>query len=448
MKAKIFKTILYTLLIVAGMQSIAMAQEQTQKEKDLEAKLKALELKMDAMQSKMDSLKTSQKRISVLKSGSTITYPAAPTPATEPRKIIIQRTPAPKSYSSGSSSQGTFSLGSGFDKAFSSFDKITIDSHDQKLEEKIKSGEIKEVTKTYTKSYNIDKDDVLSIDNKYGKVVVNTWNKNEFKVEVQIKADANEQDEAQKILDGVSINDSKDGSDVSFKTTFKDNNSSWSIFSSNGKYTIHKVEINYTVYMPSKNPLTITNRYGGTVIPNFDGKLSINSSYGSFTAKNLTNPSSEISSRYGSAAIESLKGSALKVAYGSLNLGACDNINAELSYSAAKIASIKTSGTINMRYGGGLKIAELDKNLKALSVNSTYSSVQVGLNNDQNFNFDVSVHYGSFVYGDHGITVTDKTPADDERGYSSTKTYKGHLGKGNADKVISIKTSYGSVKFD
>jgi hypothetical protein len=200
--------------------------------------------------------------------------------------------------------------------------------------------------------------------------------------------------------------------------------------------------------MPSKNALTITNRYGSTIIPDFEGKLTINSSYGSFVAKSLTNPSSDITSRYGSTAIESLKGSQLKVSYGSLLLGSCDNINADISYSSAKISSIKTSGNINVRYGGGLKIAELDKNFKGLSVNSTYAGVQLGLNSDQNFNFDVSVHYGSFNYGDHGITLIDKSPSDDDRGWSSTKTYKGHVGKGSSDKTISIKTSYGSVKFD
>jgi hypothetical protein len=451
MKARIFKTTLYTLLLLVGMQGIAVAQEgQTQKEKDLEAKLKALEQKMDAMQVKMDSLKTTTRRLPAMKPippVATYNY-RTPAPPAEPRKVAPRA--SVRSYSAqgyGSASSGNFSFDENFDKAFSSFDKVNFSTTDKKLEEKIKSGEIKEVTKNYSKSYNVDKNDLLSIDNKYGKVTINTWNKNEFKVDVQIKADANEQDEAQKILDGVSISDNKDGNTVSFKTDFKEKNNSWSIWSSNDKMTIHKVEINYTVYMPSKNALTISNRYGGTVIPDFEGKLTINSAYGSFSAKTLSNPANDITSRYGSTAIENLKGSELKVSYGSLNLGSCDNINADFSYSPVKIANIKTSGTINLRYGGGLKIGELDKNLKGLSVSSSYANVQVGLN-DQNLNFDVTVHYGSFNYGDHNVTVTDKTPTDDERGWSSTKTYKGHTGKGNSDKTITIKTTYGSVKFD
>jgi hypothetical protein len=452
MKARIFKTTLYIILLLACIQGIAVAQDaQTQKEKDLETKLKALEQKMDAMQTKMDSMKSTQKRtVTIRRAAPATSYNATPAVPAPPAAVGAKKV-APHVSVRGYSSSGMgsdFKFDEKFDKAFKSLDKLDFSSFDKNLEERIKSGELKELTKTYTKSYNVDRNDVLLIDNKYGKVTVNTWNKNEFKVDVQIKADANEQDEAQKLLDNVSISDSKEGSNVSFQTEIKGSKTTWNMWSGDGKTALGKLEINYTIYMPSKNALTITNRYGGTTLPDFDGKLTINSSYGSFVAKALTNPANNITSRYGSTNIESLKGSDLKVAYGSLLLGSCDNITADVSYSSAKISSIKTSGNINMRYGGGLKIGELDKNFKDLLVNSSYSSVQLGLGNGQNFNFDVTVHYGGFSYGDHNVTVTDKTPSDDEHGWTSTKTYKGHMGKGNSDKTITIKTNYGSVKFD
>jgi len=335
-----------------------------------------------------------------------------------------------------------------FNRAFASPKAFNYDKDKQMLQEKIKSGEVKEVIKSYSKSYSVGKNDLLTIDNSFGRVTINTWTKNEFKVDVEIKADADSQDEAQKLVDGVSINDSKDGSTVAFKTNFAEkNHNSWNYHSNDGKYSIHQVQINYIVYMPSKNSLTITNRYGATIVPDFEGKLTIDNSYGSFTAKKLTNPANDISTRYGSATIENLTGSDIKVAYGSLDLGTCDNLNAEISYSPAKIATLKTSGTINLKYGGGLKIAGLDKNFKNLAVTSNYSNVTLGLSNDQNINFDVTVRYGGFNYGNGAVTVTDKTP-DDQRGYSSSKTYKGIVGKGNADKTISIKTNYSNVNFN
>jgi hypothetical protein len=332
-----------------------------------------------------------------------------------------------------------------FDQNFSySFDG------DDSYEKQVQNGDIVEKTKSYSKSYNVDGNDVINIDNKFGKITVITWAKSEVKVDVQIKVGANDEDKAQKLLDNVTIKDSKDGSGVSFRTSISqndDDNGSWgNLFGK--KNSVRKMEINYTVYMPAKNPLTINNKYGSTELPDLSGKLNINNSYGSLNAKALSNPSCQIKVRYGSATIETLTGSDLDVAYGNLNLGDCDKLNADVSYGSAKIGRITTSGNINVKFSGALNIGEVDKNVKNLSVNSSYSSVKLGVSDGQNADFDITVHYGSFNYGGHDVNITSKTPADGERGFNPTKTYKGHLGKGGSDKTITISTSYGSVSFD
>lgn len=335
---------------------------------------------------------------------------------------------------------------------FKNFDQNFSYSYDgdEHYEKQVQNGDIVEKTKSYSKSYNVDGNDVINIDNKFGKITVITWAKSEVKVDVQIKVGANDGDKAQKLLDNVTIRDSKDGSGVSFKTYINqndDDNGSWgNLFGK--KNSVRKMEINYTVYMPAKNPLTITNKYGSTELPDLSGKLNINNSYGSLNAKSLSNPACQIRVKYGSATIGTLTGSDLDVAYGSLNLGDCDKLNADVSYGSAKIGRITTSGNINVKFSGALKIGEVDKNVKNLSVNSSYSSVKLGVSDGQNADFDITVHYGSFNYGGHDVNITSKTPADGERGFSPTKTYKGHLGKGGSDRTITISTSYGSVSFD
>jgi hypothetical protein len=335
---------------------------------------------------------------------------------------------------------------------FKNFDQNFSFSYvgDENYEKQLQNGDIVEKTKSYSKSYNVDGNDVINIDNKFGKITVITWNKSEVKVDVQIKVGANDEDKAQKLLDNVTIKDNKDGSGVSFKTSISqndDDNGSWgNLFGK--KNSVRKMEINYTVYMPAKNPLTITNKYGSTELPDLSGKLNINNSYGSLNAKSLSNPACQIRVKYGSATIGNLTGSDLDVAYGSLNLGDCDKLNADVSYGSAKIGRITTSGNINVKFSGALNIGEIDKNVKSLQVNSSYSSVKLGVSDGQNADFDITVHYGSFNYGSHDVNITSKTPADGERGFSPTKTYKGHLGKGGSDKTITISTSYGSVSFD
>jgi hypothetical protein len=290
------------------------------------------------------------------------------------------------------------------------------------------------------------------IENQFGKVTVITWAKSEVKVDAEIKAYGNDDAETQKILDGATVADSKANSTVSYTTTIekKDgSNSMWGSWSTNGKSFVHKVEINYTIFMPAKNPLSITNRYGGVILPDLDGKLSLNTSYGSLTAKALNNPDNEISMRYSDVNIGSLNGGKLTCSYGNgIKIDAANNLNLDARHISADISKLKSSGTITMHYGDGLKIGDLDKNLKNLNINSEYAGVSLGLDNKENFDFDVTVHNTTFNYGNHDVTVTTKSPDDDARRWVPTKNYKGHLGKGDPAKTIVIKASYYPVNFN
>jgi hypothetical protein len=316
----------------------------------------------------------------------------------------------------------------------------------EELKDKIAKGEAAEKIKTFSKTYNVDGNDKLRIDNRFGKVTVNTWNKNMVKVDVEVKTEASNDTGAQKLLDAVQIVDNKDGNVVSFVTKIKDNWGTGS-FIWNGMTKLRKIEVNYIIYMPSRMPLDVTNRYGGTELPDMEGQVMVTASYGSLVAKSLSGADNQIRVSYGSASIDNLNSSDVNVSYGSLTLGTAGQLNANVSYGSARIGKINTSGNINIRYSSPLQINDLDKGLKSLSVNSSFSGVRVGLSGDENADFDVTVKNGSFDYN-NSVSVTSKTPPDNSRGWSATKNYKGHVGKGNADKVINITTSYGSVKFD
>ncbi|MDB5032544.1 MAG: hypothetical protein JWP71_3265 [Mucilaginibacter sp.] len=334
-----------------------------------------------------------------------------------------------------------------FGRSFTNNLKFNFDS-DANLEKQVQSGEVKEKSKTISKTYPADSNDKLQIDNRYGKITVNTWAKNEFKVDIQINAYANDDAKAQKLIDQTNVTNSKENNVVAFTTAIDhSDNSWWGTRSENGKITsVRKVTINYVIYMPVKSALTITNKYGSVVLPNLDGKLNINNSYGALVAKALSNSDNVIAVKYGSANIGSLNGSDLNVSYGSLDLESADKVNATISYGPAKIGRVSTSGTFNVRYGSGLEIGDISKNLKSLTVNSSYAPVKLGSITETNVDFDVTVYMGDFLYN-NATSVTSKTP-DNEKGYSSTKNYKGHVGKGNADKVITVKSNYGTVKFD
>jgi hypothetical protein len=450
---KIFKSLLYIAIAVCSLKGYASAQDiAPQKEKDLEGKMKQLELKIQNMQTKMDSIKANQRKVtSVVVDGQEVLtvngFHSSSSTTSTAKGPAIAAVPNPRSITSVNINGKSFSP---LNKIITSNFSMNYDAPDNKLAEKIKSGEVKLKIKTFSKAYNVSSGDKLQIDNRYGKVVVNTWNKNEFKVDVEIKAMANEDDDAQKLLDGVSITDSKDSWLVSFITHIdSQGNNSWGIWNSNGKSTVRKVEVNYTVYMPAKNALEITNRYGSTILPDFDGKLLINTSYGGgFSAKTLSNPDNDINIRYADVNIEAMNGGNLSCQYGNMvKIGTANNITLDTRYVSTDINRIKTAGNISVHYGAGLKIGDIDKSMKSLNISSSYAGVLIGLKKDNNFDFDVTTRYNTFTYNNDLVKVTTKSPGDDDRHFTSTKNYKGYVGKNNSDAKITITTNYQGVQF-
>jgi len=301
--------------------------------------------------------------------------------------------------------------------------------------------------KNYSKSYPIDGNDRIKLSNQYGKITVNTWDKHEMKVDVQIKAEANDDGEAQKLLDGVQIRDGKDGDLVSFRTNIEPGtNGSWKMWNW-GNNKKRKIEINYTVYMPAKTDLNIEDSYGAIVLPDLAGRVKITSSYGSVTAENLSNPANQIDGSYGSLKIVSLNGGHLDYSYGSAEIEQCNNLKGAVSYGSFKLGKLNGAADLDLSYIGGFKIGEVGPGMKRLNINSTNSGISLGTPGSSNFDFDVTTTYGGFNYSDEKVTITNKSP-NDSRHYSSTKNFKGHFGKGTAGAQVNIKSTYGSVKFE
>jgi hypothetical protein len=315
-------------------------------------------------------------------------------------------------------------------------------------EEDFDEGQVKQKFKTYSKSYPIDANDKIRLSNQYGRIIVNTWERREIKVDVQIKAEANDDDAAQKLLDGVQIRDSKEGDLVSFRTTIEPNeNGSWKIWEWGGKKN-HKLEINYTVYMPVKTDLTVEDSYGSIQLPNLDGRIKIRSSYGGVSAQNLSNPSNEIEGSYGSLKVGSLNGAHLDYSYGSVDMDECNNLKANLSYGSFKLGKLKGAADLDLSYVGGFKIEEMGITFKRLNVNSSYSGVSLGVPGGNNFDFDITTNYGGFNYNDDKVTITSKTPPDGSKHIGPTRNYKGHFGKEGAEAQVNIHTTYGSVNIE
>jgi hypothetical protein len=335
--------------------------------------------------------------------------------------------------------------------------------------------------KSFSKAFGVDKNDKINLNNQYGSITIKTWDKNEIKVDVDMKAYAKTESEAQKLLDDVSIIATKTGDLVSYKTEMGNRNGNWGSSVKNGK-TIwrREVKVHYTVYMPNVNALTASQQYGNINMGDFSGPTSIKVQYGNFIAGNLANANNYLSIQYGKGDIKDMGGADIKHQYGGgLIIGTIsNNLNLNAQYTSVKIAAVKGAASIKHQYGSGTSIGSVNGMLNAnmqyctinvgnlrgnftsraqygkviideieagkdVDVDAQYTSVNLGFASNYNGDFDVKTQYGSFKYPS---TVTAKREGGDDSGYSSSKNYTGQIGKGGNGKVI-VKVQYNGVTF-
>ena len=338
-----------------------------------------------------------------------------------------------------------------------------------------------EKKKSITKTFTVDSKDKLSINNQHGDVKVELWDKNEIKVDITITGYGSSDAKAQELLDNVEITDKREGDKISFKTFIDSDNNNWNWgnnWSWNGKKedescncpkTKKGVEVNYTIHMPRTNALIVSNKYGKTIIPQFDAPLRVTSNYGSFTSDRLKGIDKDIFVQYGSGNIKQMDDGDLQISYSKLNIDKADNLKLKnnygsvtlddinnldgtFQYSSGKIGRINETGKLNISYSDGVQLSEMAKSLKSLYINSNYTSVKLPVNGDCNADFEVTTTYSNFRYPTGKVTLSvnpDENDDDDRKtgmGWQPTKTYKGKIGKGSNTK-ITIKTNYAGVKF-
>jgi hypothetical protein len=229
-------------------------------------------------------------------------------------------------------------------------------------------------SRTVSKTFPVDNSDKLMLSNQYGSIEIKTWERKEIKVDVDIKAYAKNESDAQELLDQVTIESGKTSDGVLFRTKM-DQDRNMGSGSRNGRKWRREVRVNYVVYMPSVNAVNLSQTYGSIVMPDMGGAVYAKVQYGNFTAENLRNSNNYISVQYGNTNIQRVNSAVVKQQYGSgCTIGAIGTLNLDAEYSAVTINTIRGDGTIKQQYGSGLSVGSVEN----LNLDIQYASVNVG----------------------------------------------------------------------
>lgn len=275
--------------------------------------------------------------------------------------------------------------------------------------------------KDYSKSYPVG-NETIALLSRYGKMTIETWDKNEVKVDAHISVGAQSNEYAKQVLDRISINDEKKDDNIRFVTQL----GNWDDNGNNGG---HEMRIDMVVHVPANAKLYAENNFGPLTIGDFKGEAELVCKYGTLTAGKLIN-SKSVRVEFGKAIIESISDSKLVFRYSKVDINKLSgNIDGEFQF----------CNSIDM---------PVDNTLKKLELKNNYTSLYLMVPKDFSADYDITTN-NARVTAKNDLVIKEEmsVAAVNSRtnNFSPNHKYAGSLGKGGGT-LITIKSNFGNIR--
>jgi hypothetical protein len=329
-----------------------------------------------------------------------------------------------------------------------------------------------EKSKKIKKTFTVNSDALVSINNRYGNLNITTWDKNTVEIEVTITVKGDDLDDVERKLETINVEFNATRSQVDATTIFGKSKSNWSWWKG-GKNINYKV--NYIVKMPESNAADLDNDYGNIYLDKLSGEADINCDYGKIDIGELNASNNSINLDYCSrSTIGFIKTGDVNVDYSKITIEDAEEIRVNADYSTVKVNKIESinfnadygsitlddvvnvsgnSDYTSMRLGtvrkrlkidtdyGSLRINTLKKGFESVDITGQYAGIRIGIDTDAVFDFEIDLQYAGFKKDIDNIEVFKSVSK------STKKYYEGKFGKGNTNSRLKIKSQYGSVRF-
>lgn len=327
-----------------------------------------------------------------------------------------------------------------------------------------------EKTKTINKSFVVNKNATVFVNNKYGNIAITTWDENRVEITVKITVKGNNLEKVDDKLNAIKIRFEGSEDLVEARTEIENNSSAWSWWGNNNSKVNYK--INYFIKMPKTNNADLYNKYGAIELNELDGKTNIRCDYGNVNADKLLNETNHIELNYcGSSEFDCINAANINADYSKIIINKCERIKSNLDYTSLKIGTVdqlsfncdygsvtvseanQVSGNsdyASMKFGtiqknldvntnyGGLYIKDLANNFESINIDSDYAGVKIGTSSDNNFNFNLNLSYAGFNYPEAKINFHKSIKKN------TKKYYEGVFGT-ETNATMNIKSNYGGV---
>lgn len=325
------------------------------------------------------------------------------------------------------------------------------------------------VSKEIHKEFDVNPDTLIKVDNEFGNLNVTTWDQNKVVFDITITVEGKNKSKIQEKLEDINIIFKSSSSLISAKTDIeKDNWRSWFKWGNDQQY-----EINYTVKMPKKNNVDLSNDYGSIALNYLEGKATISCDYGKMVIGELMAPNNALSFDYTSnSTIDYFGGGTITADYSRFSVIEAENVTLNADYTSSKFETLKTlnfaadygkvqvdnaqvingSGDyVSLRFGtlsealevstdyGVIRCTNISPSVKKVNINSNYTGIKLGVDPQWAFQHKIELEYSGLS---SALPLTHKI----ERKESNEKYYEGYHLNANAKNTLTVESDYGGVK--
>lgn len=184
----------------------------------------------------------------------------------------------------------------------------------------------------------------VEINNKYGSVIVSTWERDSVRIEVTRKIYEKSRERLNTLRDNIDVEYRVLSNTISVETVFGSRHSSLVRDireMANLSVSDSRSSIDYRIYLPASANIKIVNKYGNVVLPNLDGRVEIDISNGDFQAQDL-NGDVHLTLAFGNALVRNLKKGVVSLNFVDFSAQDMETLTLEGRSSQIRINSVNT----------------------------------------------------------------------------------------------------------
>ncbi len=335
------------------------------------------------------------------------------------------------------------------------------------------------LSKTVTKSFAVPPNGNVRIVNKYGNVVINTWNEDSVKAEIKITVWGKNDKNVEKLMRRVDFDFIQSTRYLELITVLDRSSGFFAeVWNNIGDYSKtllnqNKLKIEYIVYIPEHLDLEIDNKFGDIYFQEYKGKLRITLAHGNIRATKFSELDLDLS--FGNADIKSirdgifhLKGtecffpsigngqvasSSSEIRIGEISflkmssksdrkfiVEKADEIQGSSNFSKIEIGQVSDDARIEMNYGE-LQIGPIESGFNSIDITGKNTPISIEFHKGVSFDLEVQGKEDRIT-----LPNQEKLEKSYQNDNDNLVTFTGRVGSSSNQGSVKIISGNGDIK--